>query len=71
MIDVRIAVESRARGQALIKSSPPRQRDRKHIDPVALRRAEHVVAENARVLAVAEALQSGDLPGVGRLATTR
>ena len=40
---------------------------RERIDPVALRRAEHVVTENARVLAVGEALQSGDLAAVGRL----
>ena len=37
------------------------------IDPVARRRAEHVVSENDRVLATVEALASGDLAAVGRL----
>ena len=36
-------------------------------DPVIRRRARHVVSENARTLAAAEALRSGDIPTVGRL----
>jgi galactokinase len=36
-------------------------------DPVLRRRARHVVAENARVLAFADALRSGDLHAAGRL----
>jgi galactokinase len=38
-----------------------------HLDPVALRRAEHVVTENERVVATAAALRSGDLDALGRL----
>ena len=37
------------------------------LDPVAYRRAEHVVMENARVEATVEALADGDLTEVGRL----
>ncbi|MEO7027122.1 MAG: galactokinase, partial [Caulobacteraceae bacterium] len=37
------------------------------LDPVAFRRARHVVTENSRTLAAAEALARGDLPTVGRL----
>ena len=37
------------------------------IDPVARRRAAHVVSENDRVLATVDALASGDLAAVGRL----
>jgi galactokinase len=37
------------------------------LDAVALRRARHVVSEDARVLAAADALRSGDLRPVGRL----
>ena len=37
------------------------------LDPVALRRARHVVSENARVVAAAEALSAGDLPRMGEL----
>jgi len=37
------------------------------IDPVARRRAEHVVLENGRVLAMVDALTAGDLAAVGRL----
>jgi galactokinase len=37
------------------------------LDPVARRRAEHVVSENVRVLATVEALAAGDLAAVGRL----
>lgn len=37
------------------------------LDPVALRRARHVVSENARVVAAAEALGAGDLPRMGEL----
>jgi galactokinase len=37
------------------------------LDPVALRRARHVVSENRRVLALAAALRSGDLAEAGAL----
>ena len=37
------------------------------MDPVAARRAEHIVRENARVLQAEAALSSGDLDTVGRL----
>ena len=37
------------------------------MDPVAMRRARHVVEENARVLATEQALAAGDLTEVGRL----
>jgi galactokinase len=37
------------------------------LDPVAASRAEHVVFENARVLAAIEAFETGDLATVGRL----
>lgn len=40
--------------------------DRLKSDVVAFRRARHVVTENARVLAAADALERGDLPGLGR-----
>lgn len=38
-------------------------------DPVLLRRARHVVTENARVLAFADALAAGDLAAAGRAMT--
>ena len=40
---------------------------RDRLDPVAFRRAEHVVTENARVEATVDALAAGDLAAVGRL----
>ena len=40
---------------------------RDRLDPVAARRAEHVVHENDRVLATVAALEAGDLATVGRL----
>jgi galactokinase len=40
---------------------------RDELDPVALRRARHVVVENERPLRMAEALGAGDLAGAGRL----
>jgi galactokinase len=40
---------------------------RGHFDPVALRRAEHVVEENQRVLECAAALERGEIATVGRL----
>jgi galactokinase len=36
-------------------------------DPLLRRRARHVITENARVLAAADALRDGDLPAVGEL----
>ena len=43
------------------------ERARDRMDEVAYRRASHVVAENARVLAAERALATGDLAEVGRL----
>ena len=40
---------------------------RDRLDPVAYRRATHVVTENTRVEATVEALAAGDLPAIGRL----
>ena len=40
---------------------------RKAMDPVAYRRARHVVTENARTLAAADALAAGDLASLGPL----
>jgi len=37
------------------------------LDGTVLRRARHIVTENARTLAAAESLARGDLPGLGRL----
>jgi galactokinase len=37
------------------------------LDPVVARRAEHIVAENERVLATLTAFEAGDLAGIGRL----
>jgi len=37
------------------------------LDATVLRRARHIVTENARTLAAAEALEQGDLQGLGRL----
>ncbi len=41
--------------------------ERGRLEPVVARRAEHIVAENGRVLAVIEALAAGDLAAVGEL----
>jgi galactokinase len=41
--------------------------ERHRLDPVVARRAEHIVAENDRVLAVIEALEAGDMTRVGEL----
>ena len=41
--------------------------ERHRLDPVVARRAEHIVAENERVLAVVEAIAAGDLAAVGAL----
>jgi galactokinase len=43
------------------------ERHAQDLDPVARSRAEHVVAENGRVLATVAALRQGDLTAVGRL----
>lgn len=37
------------------------------LDPLAYRRARHVVTENARVLQVCDAMRAGDAPTLGRL----
>jgi galactokinase len=43
------------------------ERHRDRLDPVAWRRARHVVDEDERVLAAIEAFETGDLEAVGRL----
>jgi galactokinase len=43
------------------------ERHAQQLDPVARSRAQHVVAENERVLATVSALRQGDLEAVGRL----
>ena len=43
------------------------ERNRAGLDAIAYRRARHVVTENARVLAAAQALAAGDLAAMGRL----
>lgn len=40
---------------------------REGLDPLTFRRARHVVSENARTLAAADALAAGDLPRLGKL----
>ena len=40
---------------------------RPRLDPIVAARAEHIVHENARVLAAIAAFEAGDLPAVGRL----
>jgi galactokinase len=46
-----------------LQSLPPQG----SLDPVAWKRARHVVTENARTLAAADALRVGDLGGLGKL----
>jgi galactokinase len=41
--------------------------DQGTLDPMAWRRARHVITENARTLAAADALRAGDLPRLGQL----
>jgi galactokinase len=41
--------------------------DGKALDPIAFRRARHVVTENARTIAAAAALRTNDLPALGAL----
>ncbi len=41
--------------------------DPQRLDPLTLRRARHVITENARTLQAAQALRSADLPQLGRL----
>ncbi|MGI8872497.1 MAG: galactokinase [Candidatus Limnocylindria bacterium] len=48
-------------------SRPLLERHADRLEPVALRRARHVVDENQRVLETAAALEAGDLAAVGRL----
>jgi galactokinase len=46
---------------------PMLQRHADRLDPVAVRRSEHVIRENARVLDAVAAFEAGDLETVGRL----
>ncbi|VFS49351.1 Galactokinase [Budvicia aquatica] len=40
---------------------------KQHLDPMVFKRARHVITENTRTLAAADALAAGDLPMLGRL----
>lgn len=46
---------------------PMLERARGRLDDETVRRCQHVISENARVLAAEEALAAGDLPALGRL----
>ena len=66
------AVEALARHEPGLSSlrdvdSEMLERHADELDPVALRRARHVVAENDRVTATVDALEGGDLGRVGEL----
>ena len=56
-------------GVASLREATPEALEaaRDRMDPVSHRRARHVVGENARTLAAAEALRAGDLHQMGRL----
>ncbi len=55
---------------ALRDVDEPTFRSRSHeLSPVVRRRARHVITENARTLAAAEAMKTNDLPALGRLMT--
>ena len=54
--------------KALRDVSPEQFEARQHqLDPLVAKRARHVISENARTLAAAEALAAGDLQRMGRL----
>lgn len=54
--------------ESLRDVSPAELAGGRHLmDPVVARRAEHIVAENDRVLATVAAMETGDLPAVGAL----
>jgi galactokinase len=54
--------------ESLRDVSPAELADGRHLmDPVVARRAEHIVAENDRVLATVVAMEAGDLPALGAL----
>lgn len=49
-------------------SAPNSSEARQHqLDPLVAKRARHVISENARTLAAADALAAGDLQRMGRL----
>ena len=56
-------------GVAALRDATPAQLQAAQpaLDPVVWRRARHIVTENARTLAAAEALRAADLPALGRL----
>jgi galactokinase len=54
--------------QSLRDVSPAELAAGRHLlDPVVARRAEHIVAENERVVATVAAMEAGDLAALGRL----
>ncbi len=56
-----------AMGVAALRDADLAMLERAPLDPLTLARARHVVTENARVLAAAEALAAGDLSAMGEL----
>ncbi len=50
-----------------LRDLTPEQLDRLELSDLQRRRARHVLAENARTLATAEAMSAGDAPTIGRL----
>lgn len=56
-----------AMGVAALRDADLAMLERAPLDPLTLARARHVVTENARVLAAAEALAAGDLRAMGEL----
>ncbi|MCX7669598.1 MAG: galactokinase, partial [Anaerolineae bacterium] len=58
---------ARALGVPALRDATLEMLERTELPAVVARRARHVIAENARVLATVAALQSGDLPQVGQL----
>jgi galactokinase len=62
------AAAAHYRVPALRDVDEPRLRqDAAGLDPIVFRRARHIVTENARTLAAAQALQAGDLKRLGEL----
>jgi galactokinase len=67
LVDSAYGERQRACEAAAARLGVPALRDATPEQVAGLPRARHVVSENARVLAAAEALKSGDLPTLGRL----
>jgi galactokinase len=58
---------ARALGVRALRDATPAMLEAADLEPVLLRRARHVISENARVLDMAHALRTGDLEAAGRL----